>query len=224
MPDPPTVDEIADPFFKDSRNGLEQLIGGQGVPHRAFDFEGCGQRFAGTKATRWAVRALPPEDKLRAVAAGWEWLTTPLPKGGGWERDMLVGELGSAAWDLESKIQLLARALVFPTAPERPLCGDDPVKAAASVRRLFEADEIVYLYEQWLDYDATRSPLSRLSSWEEVEPLVTAVGKGFAAPTALNSCDTATLRFIVRELAVRWTTPTKPPSSGTSSPSDTSTS
>lgn len=218
------LDGIVDPFFKDHRSGLEKLIGGQAVPHRVFEFEGCGARFKDLGATRWAVRALSPEDKLKAVAAGWEWLTTPAPKGGGWAPEMLAGELGSAAWDLESKVQILARVLVEPAAPEVPLCGADTAKAAESVRRLFEGDEVVALYESWLDFDAERSPLSKLSKWEEVEPLITAVGKGYAAPMALQRCDSASLRFIVRELATRWTSQMRPPSSATSSPSDTSTS
>lgn len=114
-------------------------------------------------------------------------------------------------------MQLLSRALRDGNDPTRTFA-----ESADELRKTLEADEVAALFEHLLDYQEERSPLSRARSWEEVEALLVAVGKGLAPGTSLNSCDSASLRFMLRELAARWVMLMKPPSSDTSLPSDSS--
>jgi hypothetical protein len=205
-------DDGLDRFITDNRSGLAKLVGDGPVPHRAFPFPGAGGRFG--EGTRFAVRALDAESKSRALANAVTWLTTK----GGWTRDALYEQNGAAVLDLECKVQVLARALVQP---------DDARKAFVSgpdeLRKLLESDEIAALFEQYLDYEEERSPLAKLRSWEEVEPALVAVGKGYATKTSLLRFDSATRLYMLHCMAEQlFGTPTTPPSSDTSPASDSS--
>lgn len=209
-----------DDFVKGS--SLAKLVGFGPVPHRVFPFRGAGDRFP--EGTRFAVRSLAADARMRAVVAAERWLC----KVGAYERAELLTETGQAALQLEGKVRVLAAALVDPEDPARPFVGlgddgrVDPERAADELRALLETDEVEALFEEWIDYTDSRSPLQRARTWEEVEGLLAAVGKGSITPTSLNRYDSASLRYMLRELAVRFWTRTSPPSSDTSPPSEPS--
>lgn len=203
-------DEHLERFVKDTRSPLARLLGDGAAPaHRAFAFDGAGGRFAGAT---WAVRAVDAATQVRAVVDAVKYLT----KECGWERDDLYSELGERVLDLESKVRVLAAALVRPEAPAEPLAsGPD------EVRRL-EADEIEAIWEHFAEFQDERSPLSKVRSWEEVEALVVALGKGFKSRTSLSSYGSATLRSMLLTLAPRYVALMRPPFSGTTPPSGSS--
>ena len=87
------------------------------------------------------------------------------------------------------------------------------------MRGLLEADELVQLFESYADFVAERSPLSRAKSVEEVEAVLSALGKGMIPASRLTSFDSVTLRSALRSLAVQRETLM----SSSSSPSSPST-
>jgi hypothetical protein len=202
------VVEPLDKFVRDTRSPLAKLLGDAPVAHRKVEgFEGAGGRFKGVSL---ALVALSGDVQERATSDAAKHLVSV-----GFNREDLYTEIGESLFGYEIKVQLLSRALRD---------GNDPTRlfaeSADELRKTLEADEVAGLFEHLLDYQEERSPISRARSWEEVEALLVAVGKGLAPATSLNSCDSASLRFMLRELAARWVTLMKPPSSGTSPASD----
>lgn len=204
---------MADPldrFVKDTRSPLAKLLGDAPVAHRKVEgFEGAGGRFKGVSLS---LVALSGDVQERATSDAAKHLVSV-----GFNREDLYTEIGEGLFGYEIKVQLLSRALRDGNDPTRTFA-----ESADELRKTLEADEVAALFEHLLDYQEERSPLSRARSWEEVEALLVAVGKGLAPPTSLNSYDAASLRFMLRELAARWVTLMKPPSSDTSLPSDSS--
>lgn len=202
---------MADPldrFVKDTRSPLAKLLGDAPVAHRKVEgFEGAGGRFKGVPL---ALVALSGDVQERATSEAAKHLVAV-----GFNREDLYTEIGEGLFGYEIKVQLLSRALRDGNDPTRTFAEN-----ADELRKTLEADEVAALFEHLLDYQEERSPLSRARSWEEVEALLVAVGKGLAPGTSLNSFDAASLRFMLRELAARWVTLTKPRSSDTSPPSD----
>jgi hypothetical protein len=196
-----------DRFIRDERSPLAKMLEEKRVAHREFEFDGAEGRFAGKT---FAVRALSAEERMRAVAEATRFLVNELKL----EREDLYTGLGAVALDLESKVRCLAVGLIDPKPPHAPLA-----KNADQIRQTFEDDEITVLFEHLADYSASRSPLQAAQSWEEVEGLLTALGKGWTSATSLNSYGVATLRYIVLGLAKRLYGPTSASSSDTSPPS-----
>lgn len=196
-----------DAFIKDTRSPLARLLGQSPTPHKPVAF---GGRFEGVAL---ALRALPGDAHERAVADAAKHLVMI-----GFQREDLYTEIGEGLFALECKVQLLARALCVlgDKAPE-PLCA-----GADELRAHLEPDEVSGLFEHFLAYQEERSPLTSARSWEEVEAFLLALGKGLAPATSLNSYDTGTLRYMLREVVARWTPPTRPLSSDTSPASDSS--
>jgi hypothetical protein len=209
-----------DAFIKGS--SLAKLAGLAAVPHRTFPFRGAGDRFP--DGTRFAVRALAADARMRAATEAERWLR----RVGGFESAELLTETGQAVLQIEGKTRILATALVDPDDTGRPYAGvgddgrQDLGRAADEIRALLEAEEIEALFEEWIDFNDERSPLSKARSWAEFEGLLAAVGKGSVSRTSLNRYDSASLRFMLRELAARHWTPTRPSSSPTSPASDSS--
>jgi hypothetical protein len=200
-------------FIKDTRSPLAKLCDDQPVAHRVFEFAGAAGRFG--KGRKWAVRALSADERARAVVDAVKWLTTA-PNA--WERGDLYTELGESVLNLESKVRALAVGLVDPSDPTKAFA-----ESADELRKRLDADEVTRLFEELSDYTSERSVLSRAEKFGEVEAFVVALGKGWTPRTSLNSYDTDTLRLIITELASRLYGPTKPSSSDTSPPSDSST-
>lgn len=185
--------------LSDKRSGLARRLGGV-VPTRTID--GYGPRLNGL-----ALRALPAGELQKATAAAVVYLTSEEV---GFRDEHLYTEVGEQALDLETKMQVLFRALVDP--------ADPAVAYAANVDevRVLEPDEVSVLFNEFVTFQEERSPMTRASSWEEVEDLLEALGKGSVPKTRLNSFDASSLRFMLHELAVRHWTPTSPPFSDTS--------
>lgn len=200
-----------DRYIKDTRSPLAKLLGDAPVAHRKVEgFEGAGGRFKGVPL---ALVALSGDVQERATSEAAKHLVAV-----GFNREDLYTEIGESLFGYEIKVQLLSRALRDGADPTR-LFADD----ADELRKVLEADEVSALFEHLLDYQEERSPLSHARSWEEVEALLVAVGKGLAPATSLNSYDAASLRFMTRELTVRWVRPMRPPCSDTSPPSGSNT-
>lgn len=199
----------ADKFITGSP--LMKLIGQSPVPHHVVaDFVGASGRFKGTVFALCSVSSDASE--LATVDAIKRLISI------GHIREDLYTEIGESVFALEIKVQLLARTLHVLDAKGVPVLF---AASADEIRRL-ESDEIGALFEHFLAYQEERSPIRNARSWEEVEGHITAVGKGSTPPSSLASYDSASLRFIVRELANRWIAATKPPSSDISPPSDSS--
>jgi hypothetical protein len=209
-----------DAFIKGS--SLAKLAGLAAVPHRIFPFRGAGDRFP--EGERFAVRSLPAAARMKAATEAERWLR----RVGGYDASELLTETGQAVLQLEGKLRVLGAALVDPDDPGRPFAGvgddgrHDLGRAADEIRDLLEAEEIEALFEEWIDFNDERSPLTKARTWAEFEGLLAAVGKGLASRTSLNRYDSASLRFMLRELAARHWTPTKLSSSATSPASDSS--
>ena len=182
-----------DGFVKDTRSTLAKALGDKGTPVHILDlYDGTGARLDGIPL---ALRAVPNEARVRAVAAAVKFLTE---KCGLTESYLYDTATGGAELDLETKVQLLAVALCEPAPPHAPV-----VDSADGLRALLEADEVVQLFESYADFVAERSPLSRAKSAEEVEAVLSALGKGMLPASRLTSFDSVTLRRALHSLAVR---------------------
>jgi hypothetical protein len=197
------------PFLRGS--GLAKLLGDQPLPARAFTFGGADARFGAE--TRWCVRALSVQEQLASVGAAIRFLCETC----GFDRQDLFTDIGSAALDLESKVQALAVGLVDPADARKAFAKD-----AAEVRRIFEADEVERLFNELSDFTLQRSPLSRAADNAEVQALIVAVGKGLAPKTKLLAFDFATLVSITHSLACQLYAPTRDSSSPSRPSSDPS--
>ena len=198
-----------DPFVRDTRSPLAKALGDRGVAVKIVDlFDGTGARLDGIPL---ALRAVTNEARVRAVASAVKFLTE---KCGLSESYLYDTATGGAELDLETKVQILAAALCEPAPPHALVCKD-----ADALRGLLEADELVQLFESYADFVAERSPLSRAKSVEEVEAVLSALGKGMIPASRLTSFDSVTLRSALRSLAVQRETLM----SSSSSPSSPST-
>lgn len=193
----------------DKRSGLAKALGAGAIPVRVLD--GLRGRLEGVAV---AVRALPLGEVQKATAAAIRYLTEEC----GFKEEHLYTELGEGVLDAETKVQLLARALVEPDVPTQTLAS-----SVEELRALLEPDEVSLLFNEFVAWQEERSPLSRAKSWEEVESFVEALGKGRAPTTRLNAYDSSSLRFMLTELAYLHFSPTSPPSSDTSPSSESET-
>ncbi len=187
-------------------SGLAKLFGGP-VPHKVFDFDGCGERF---KGHRWAVRAPSAADQQQAIADAKKYL-----EGLGWRVDELqLGELGGQAIELASKAFILARALVRPEAPETLFAKD-----GKEVLHFLQPDEIAVLFDSLVEYQQERSPLSSGAlTPARIDEVLDDLGKGLLPVTWWRSFGSATLARFTQRAADRLALQTSPRSSPSISP------
>ena len=72
---------------------------------------------------------------------------------------------------------------------------------ADALRELLDATELNQLFEAYADWLASRNPLGQAKSLEEVEAVLSALGKGMTPPSRLNAFDSSTLRSALHSLA-----------------------
>ena len=181
-------------FAKDTRTPLAKALGDRGVQvHIIEGFDGSGGRFDGIPL---ALRAVPESVRVKAVADALAFLTGP--KCGMSEEYLYGTSNGAAELDLETRVQILATALVDPEPPHPRL-----VDSADSLRELLDATELSQLFDIYVDWLATRNPISQAKSLAEVEAVLTQLGKGMTPPCRLTSFDSSTLRSALHSLAVK---------------------
>lgn len=168
------------------------------VPCKSFVYDGCGDRFNGKV---WALRPTVAVDHQDALAYARKWLEQK-----GWRTEELqLGEIGQSALEQVAKASMLARALVDPADPTTLACAD-----GAQVLTLLHTEEIDYLYEMLVEYQAERSPLARgdldLSKMDEV---LDDLGKELMPPTWWRSYGSASLARLLQRAASRLASPTK---------------
>ena len=204
-----------DGFVKDTRTPLARALGDRGVAVHILDlFDGTGARLDGIPL---ALRAVPESVRVKAVADALRFLTGPKC---GMSEEYLYGTPdGAAELGIETKVQLLAAALCEPAPPHELVCKD-----ADALRELLDATELGQLFEAYADWLATRNPLGQAKSLEEVEAVLSALGKGMIPPSRLMSFDSSTLRSALHSLACqreRLTSSSSSPSSPSIEPAAT---
>ena len=197
-----------DAFIKGSK--LSKLLAGRSRPVREFTIEIV--RDAGPESLRLAVRTLSAEEIATAQMDARRWLTST----GGWTTEDLLSDTGDALLNLETMVQILARALVDPDNHDLPFAAAE--KGAAEVRKCFDADEIRACFDEYSRHMQDRSPFRALKTLDEVREVADALGKGLTAPTALQRYDATTLQRIIIELVAQATKRTTLTSSDTSPP------
>lgn len=188
-----------DQFLKGS--GLAKLFGGP-IPHKTFEFEGCGARF---KGQTWALRAPSALDHQQAIADARKFL-----EGKGWRvEELQLGEVGAQTFELAAQAFLLAKSLVDPSDPSKLFA-----EGGEQVLRLLQVDEIVGLFAVLTEYQAERSPVSSGAlSVAKIDEVLDDLGKGLLAPSWWRSYASATLARFTQRAADRLATQTKPKSS-----------
>lgn len=159
---------------------------------------------------RFALRWVPSEAQREATDGARKWMLER-----GWAPEDLYSGHGANALEFESRVRLLARALVVPDATDQLACGSPD-----ELRQLLDADEINYLYEQYDAFALERNPWRHWRSAAEFEADVDAYVKGLMPPSWLLSFESASLRSIVTFMGSRLLARTKDSSSATSSQSD----
>lgn len=205
-PAPPEAADGLDAFVRDTRSPWQRMLEAKSPVKIIDDFDGSDGRWTGST---FGLKALPIEGIQRAIVAA----TRVVNEKWGVRESLMFTSVSESIIDMETKVQVLAQVLVSPTAPHEPLFTVDDLRARV------EPDEVAVLYERFLDWQQERSPLSTAKTGAEVMEAVEAMGKGLVPASFLSTCDAAMLRYIVRELAARLTTWTKPDSSSTSSES-----
>jgi len=202
--------------FEDKRSPLAKALG-ERVPFRRLEL--TTGRLAGIPI---AIRSLSAQQITDATREAVRYLSEA-----GWTDDHLFTELGESIFNMETCVQILARALIVP--PGSDLVKHEEVTLLTSgpdqVRALLDPDEITLLDREFNAFQAERSPLSRATKWEEVQDLMEALGKGQVPSSRLSVFDDTSLRFIVTELAARLMSATRAlssPTSPSSAPSPTS--
>ena len=196
---------LNDPFLKGSP--LTKLLGGVQRPHKVFRI---GGRLEGVDL---ALRSVSVEETELAHADAIKRMTSL----GGWTRDDFLNDTGEALFAQELRLQLLARALVDPQDPSKTFA-----QSADELRRYLEADEVVAIFDEFTTFQRSRSPLREAKTLDEVREVADSLGKGLIAETSLQRYDAPTLRVIAIELAAWARKRTRPSSSDTSPPTDSS--
>jgi hypothetical protein len=179
------VSAADDQFLQGS--GLAKLFGGP-IPHKTFEYEGCGGRF---KSQQWAMRAPSALDHTQALSDARKFLESK-----GWRvEELQLGEVGAQAFELAAQAFVLARSLVEPNDPSKPFAD-----SGEQVLRLLQVEEITGLFSLLTEYQAERSPLSSGAlSLEKIDGVLDDLGKGLLAPTWWRSYASATLaKFTLR--------------------------
>ena len=181
-----------DGFVRDTRTSLAKALGDRGVAVKIVDlFDGTEARLDGIPL---ALRAVPNSVRVKAVADALRFLTGPKCA---MSEEYLYGTPdGQYELDLETKIQVLSVALVEPAPPHAPVC-----ESADGLRELLDAIELEQLFGVYSDWTASRNPIGRAKSLEEVEAVLSALGKGMIPPSRLMSFDSSTLRSALHSLA-----------------------
>jgi hypothetical protein len=193
-----------DPHVKGS--WLRKLASVHAVPHRVFTID--TGRLSGVE---FAVRWVPADAQAAAINEARKYLVEQCK----WPAEDLYAGAGERAFEFESRVRLLTKALVVPSSPSTP-AADSPDE----VRRLFDRDEINRLYDEFDDFQAERSPWRHWKDAKQMEADLDAFEKGLMPATWLHSFDSASLRSIATSLADRSRTRMKDSSSATSSASD----
>lgn len=196
------ADPTRDPFLKGSK--LAKLCAGRQRPHRVFRLE-----HGSLASTDLAVRTLTAEETDAAYAA----TTKRLTERGGWTRDDFLNDAGESTFQLELKVQYIARAMVDPEDPSKPFAAN-----ADEVRRQMEPDDINAVFDELTAFQLERSPLRRAKTWAEVEEVADSLGKGLILPTALQRYDNTSLRLTITALVDALRKRTKLNSSDASPP------
>ena len=205
--------------FKDSRSPLAKALGG-GIPWKRVRAE--RGRLARVKL---GVRYLPWFSIEAAQFTAIEFLTEGRETMR-WKEAHLYTELGEAVHDVESQVRVLVAALIVPPDDDTTVLTEGTciaaVRDADDLRKTLTADEIGFLYTEYVRFDRECSPITRAQRGEEVEAFVDALGKGLIPPSRLSSCAPDLLLDIAISLAVRYAMMTSERSSPTSPSNDTS--
>lgn len=185
------------------------LIVNQERPHRVIDFP--GERGVLPDGTRIAVGlwVLNDGEKRRAELEAIKYLE-------GLKLTDLVLIQTPGIGEAERKTQELFLALRDAKEPLRPFSPN-----VADLRRL-TTEERDALCEQVKQYGEDRSAFQYFSSAEEVDRLISAVGKGLTTLSGLRRYDSGSLAYALTIAAGRLESLTRPSFLGSSSSSDSS--
>lgn len=188
-----------------SGSWLKRLTSVHQKPARTFTIE-----LGRLKGTQFAVRWVPAEARRNATDDARKYLLDR-----GWAPEDLYSGPGAIALEFEARVRLLAQAIVNPLNVDEPGCGSPD-----ELRKLLDADEIAFLWEQFDGFCAERNPWRHWKNAAEFEADVDAFAKGLMPATWLLSFESASLRSIATSMASRLRARTKDSSSATSSPSE----
>ncbi len=162
------------------------------------------------KGEKFALRWVSSEVQRDATDSARKWMLDR-----GWAPEDLYSGHGAHALEFESRVRLLVHALVVPEATNQPACASPD-----ELRKLLDADEINFLYEQYDAFQLERNPWRHWKNSAEFEADVDAYAKGLMPPGWLLSFESASLRSIVTFMGSRLQRQMKDSSSATSSQID----
>jgi hypothetical protein len=199
--------ERANAYIKDTRSPLQQMLGESEILCERIEFAGSNDRLG--EGHQFCFRRLFDAEEMSATRSAARYLFeverwTPA--------ELAVFDPVNVRLAHEEHVETLTLALVLPNDPKKQLVAN-----SRELRKLLESEEIEFLYDQWLQWTATRSSYRKLVTDEQMRAYSDALGKGSAPKTSLNSFDAATLRTMYYELAVRHSKQMKDSSSGTGS-------
>lgn len=194
-------------FLLSEMTPLQRALGVGGVIIEPVAVEGR------LSAVPLGFRTLSAEHIAKSSAAALRWLKDEAR----YPEEYLGLPEGLQLIELNTKIEQLALALVDRTSTTiyKPVAKD-----ANELRQYLTVDEVVMLYERFVDFVEARSPIAKASSIEDVMRAVDMLGKSTAPSSYVLRFDFASLRRIALELASRLTAQTNSPSSATSQPSE----
>lgn len=188
---------------------LMRLVGSLPRPHRIIPMPG---RYANHEELGTvAIVALRDSELVDARFAALKFITE-LKKLPEWQLDT---ELGQAMLDNEMQVQVLHLTMRQPKN-----LAAKYTSSPTDVRMNLEPDERMTLWNEYVAFQHERSPLRTVKTDEELEELVSALGKGSFEATELSYFDTATLRTIIIELGDAYRRRMKQLSSATTPASD----
>jgi len=183
---------IPDEALTKRPSSLRELLAGTKIPHVVQPLQGAA--WGALAGQRVGLRSLPSGVLVEATGAAIAWCRDVAKI----DERHLYNETGEEALDLEIKVQILAKGLVQPDAPDKPF-----TEGPADVRELLTPEQVTWLFDRWSAWQRERSPYEVLADEAKIEEVAEALGKGFASPTSLTSYDFGTLRRISLSLVAR---------------------
>ena len=187
--------ERAEQFSSEAVEGgaspLSLLFSSRERPCTFVTFPGCDES---DENARVAIIALSDHQLLDARIDAFNFITK-VKKLEDW---VMATEDGQNILGNEVQVQVLWRALRKGSQVAAPFAS-----TANELRMYLEPDERAYLWNEYLTFQAKRSPIRSLQSEEEVEEVVSALGKDSLPHAALSYYDSPSLRNIIISLADR---------------------
>ncbi len=176
----------------DGVSPLMTLIGRVTTPHKVVTLPGFDPEDEDAKVALVALKELDTQE-ARLDAVQWLLEKKKMPE---W---LIATDMGQGLLDSEIQVQLLWRSMRMPDNLKKSFAT-----SPADVRMNLESDARQALFQEYLEFQNSRSPLRYLRTEAEMEEFISTLLKDSLMGTELSYCSNDMLRSTITELANRY--------------------